>query len=66
MNLVHVIFRQWRQRPARTALSIFSVAIAVAAVLGIALAQSSVRLGYRKLLAVVEGRPALEIVAAEH
>jgi putative ABC transport system permease protein len=64
MNLLHVILRQWRQRPARTILSILSVATAVAAVFGVTLAQSSVRMGYRKLVAAVEGRPALEIVAA--
>lgn len=62
MNLVHLIVRQWRQRPGRTAISILSVAIAAAAVLGVALAQASVRQGYRKLLAAVEGRPALEIL----
>jgi putative ABC transport system permease protein len=64
MNLVHLIVRQWRQRPGRTLLSIASVAIAVAAVLGVTLSQAAVRLGYRKLLEVTEGRPALEIVAA--
>jgi len=65
MNLLHIILRQWRQRPARTLLSILSVAIGVAAVLGVALAQSSVRLGYRKLLAAVEGHAALEVAAAD-
>jgi putative ABC transport system permease protein len=64
MNLVHIIVRQWRQRPARTLLSILSVAIAVAAVFGVALAQAGVRLSYRKLLQAVEGRPALEILSA--
>ncbi len=64
MNLAHLIFRQRRQRPWRTALSIASVAIAAAAVLGITLAQASVRMGYRKLLDVAGGRAALEIVAA--
>src|SRR5262245_9249513 len=64
MNLLHVIARQWRQRPARTVLSILSVAISVAAVFGVALAQSSVRLGYRKLIRAVEGPPALEILSA--
>src|SRR6185295_9728086 len=64
MNLLHVIGRQWRQRPARTVLSILSVAIAVAAVFGVALAQSSVRLGYRKLIQAVEGSPALEMLSA--
>ncbi len=65
MNLVHLIVRQWRQRPARTALSIVSVAIAVAAVLGVTLAQSSVRLAFRELLAATEGHPAVEIVAID-
>ncbi len=64
MNLLHVIGRQWRQRPARTVLSVLSVAIAVAAVFGVALAQSSVRLGYRKLIQAVEGSPALEVLSA--
>ncbi len=65
MNLLHLIARQWRQRRARTALSIMSVAIAAAAVLGVTLAQTSVRMAYRDLLAATEGRPTLEIVAAE-
>jgi putative ABC transport system permease protein len=65
MNLMHMIARGWRQRPARTALSIFSVAIAVAAVLGTALAQSSVRLGVRQLSATLDEHPALEIVSLE-
>jgi putative ABC transport system permease protein len=50
-------------RPGRTALSILSVAIAVAAVLGTALAQTSVRQGVRNLSREVGGRPALEIVS---
>jgi putative ABC transport system permease protein len=65
MNLLHMIARGWRQRPARTALSIASVAIAVAAVLGTALAQSSVRLGVAKLTGTLDERPALEIVSLE-
>jgi putative ABC transport system permease protein len=64
MNLVHVIARSWRERPSRALLSVFSVAIAVAAVLGTALAQSSVRQGARRLAREVDRRPALEIVAA--
>lgn len=65
MSFLHVIARGWRERPARTALSMFSVAVAVAAVLGTALAQSSVRLGVRQLSAEVDRRPAVEIVSAE-
>ncbi len=64
MNLLHLVVRQWRQRPARTAFSMFSVAIAVAAVLGTALAQSSVRAGNRGLARLVDERPAFEIVSA--
>jgi putative ABC transport system permease protein len=64
MRLLHLIARQWRQRPARTALSIASVAIAAAAVLGVTLAQASVRIAYRQLLEATEGRPAVEIVEA--
>ena len=65
MNLAYLIARQWRMRPGRTALSIAAVAIATAAVLGVALAQSAVRLGYQELLTTAEGKPALEIVAGE-
>jgi putative ABC transport system permease protein len=63
MNVLHLIARGWRQRPARTLLSIFSVAIAVAAALGTALAQSSVRLGMVQLSREVTRHPALEIVS---
>lgn len=64
MNFLHLIARGWRQRPGRSALSVFSVSIAVAAVLGTALAQSSVRLGVRKLFSEVDRHPALEIVSS--
>jgi putative ABC transport system permease protein len=64
MNLLHLILRGWRQRPARTALSIASVAVAIAAVLGTALAQSSVRLGIRRLSAAVDKFPAVEVVSS--
>lgn len=64
MELLHLVVRQWRQRKGRTALSILSVAIAVAAVLGTALSQSSVRSGVRSITRAVGGRPALEIVSA--
>lgn len=63
MNLVHLMVRSWRQRPARTLLSIASVAIAIATVLGTALAQSGVRRGMRELTSAVDKYPALEIVA---
>jgi putative ABC transport system permease protein len=63
MNLVHLIGRGWRERPGRAVLSLVSVAIAVAAVLGTALAQSSVRLGVKKLTASLDEHPALEIVS---
>ncbi len=65
MSFLHLILRGWRQRPARTLLSIASVAIAVAAVLGTALAQSSVRIGLRRLSQEVEKHPALEILTVE-
>lgn len=63
MNLLHLIVRSWRQRPARTALSIASVAIAIATVLGTVLAQSGVRRGMRELNSAVDKFPAVEIVA---
>src|SRR5690606_23024508 len=64
MNLWYLILRSWRERPARTILSILSVAIAIATVLGTALAQSGVRQGMRKLSSAVDKHPALEIVSA--
>ncbi len=64
MNLLYLIARSWRQRPARTLLSIASVAIAIAAVLGTALSQSSVRLGMRALSQAVDQSPAIEVVAS--
>ena len=63
MNLLHLVLRQWRQRPARTLLSILSVAIAIAAALGTALAQSSVRKGVVALQNEIGGAPTLEIVS---
>ncbi|HEY1598737.1 MAG TPA: FtsX-like permease family protein [Pirellulales bacterium] len=63
MDLLHLVVRQWRQRKARTALSMLSVAIAVAAVLGTALAQTTVRVGVRNLSKEIGGRPALEVVS---
>ena len=62
-NLAHLLTRQWRQRRMRTLLSILSVAIATAVVLGTSLAKTSVRLGNRKLLQAVEERPALEVIS---
>ncbi len=64
MNLLHLIVRSWRQRPARTALSVASVAIAVATVLGTVLAQSGVRRGMRELNSALDKYPAIEVVAA--
>src|SRR5690349_2848257 len=63
MNLLHLIVRQWRQRPGRTLLSILSVAIAVAAVLGMSIAQSAVRLGNQQLLQTIESRPSLDLLS---
>ncbi len=63
MNLLHLIVRSWRQRPARTALSVASVAIAIATVLGTILAQSGVRRGMSELNSAVDKFPAIEVVA---
>ncbi len=64
MNLLDLIVRHWRLRPMRTLLSAFSVAVAVAAILGSALARTSVRSGNQSLRELVEGPPALDVVAA--
>jgi len=63
MNLFHLIAHGWRQRPARTLLSVASVAIAIAAVLGTSLSQSSVRQGVRKLNQAIDKFPAIDVVS---
>ena len=65
MWLTQLLMSQWKQRPGRTLFSILSVSIAVAAVLGTLLAQSSVRRGYQVLSEAVEGPPGLDIVPVE-
>lgn len=64
MIFVQLLLRQWRQRPARNLLSLLSIAIAVAAVLGTRVAQTSVRANYRNLTKAVETAPAIDIVAS--
>lgn len=64
MSLQFLTWRQWRQRPGRALLTVLSVAIAVAAVLGTAFAQSTVRRAYESMNAALEGPPVLDIVTA--
>lgn len=63
MNLSYLIFRQWRLRPGRCSLSVLSLAIALASVIGTMLSQQSVRGNYRRLSDKVEGTPAIDVVA---
>lgn len=63
MIFVQLLLRQWRQRPARNLLSLLSIAIAVAAVLGTRVAQTSVRSSYRNLTQAVATVPAIDIVS---
>lgn len=65
MSLQYLTAGQWVRRPARALLTVLSVAIAVTAVLGTSLSQSTVRRAYREMSRTLEGPPALEIVAAE-
>jgi putative ABC transport system permease protein len=65
MRLQFLTWRQWRARPGRLLLTILSVAIAVAAVLGTSFAQSSVRRAYHEMNAALEGPPILDVVARE-
>jgi putative ABC transport system permease protein len=65
MIFVQLLLRQWRQRPGRNLLSLLSVAIAVAAVLGTALAQSSVRSGSQALTADFKARASVDVVSAD-
>lgn len=64
MIFAQFLLRQWRQRPIRSLLSLLSVAIAVATVLGTALAQSSVRSGSKELTDDIQGVASLDIVSA--
>lgn len=63
MGLLYLIFRQWKLRPGRCALSVISLAIALASVVGTMLSQQSVRSNYRRLSEKVEGAPALDVIA---
>lgn len=65
MKLQFLTWREWRARPGRAWLTVFSVAIAVAAVLGTSLAKSTVRRAYSEMSSALEGPPAMEVVAAE-
>lgn len=62
-NLQFLTYRQWQRRPLRAIFTILSVAIAVAAMLGTSVAQTTVRAAYRNLTAAVSGVPAIDIVS---
>jgi putative ABC transport system permease protein len=64
MVFVELLWRQWQQRPARNLLSLLSIAIAVAAVLGSRLAQSSVRITTGDLTRAIETLPAIDVVSS--
>ncbi len=64
MPIRFLILKQWRQRPLRIAITIISVVIAVATLLGSRTAQRLVREAESTLQESLQGKPALEITAA--
>ena len=65
IRLQFLTLRQWKKRPARAVLTVFSVAIAVACVLGSSLTRSMVQQAFHRLSETLEGPPAIELVSAE-
>lgn len=64
MPLRFLILKQWRQRPLRITITIISVVIAVATLLGSRTAQRLVRDAETQLQESLQGKPALEASAA--
>jgi putative ABC transport system permease protein len=60
-----ILWQHWKQHPGRLALTLISMAIATATVVGALLASNSVRRAYQELVQVVEPVPTLEITAKE-
>lgn len=63
MKLQFLTWREWRLRPGRAVLTVFSVAFAVAVVFGSSLAASMVRHAYANVSTALEGSPAVDILA---
>lgn len=64
MPIRFLVLKQWQQRPLRISITIISVVIAVASLLGSSTAQKMVRNAEQKLQESLEGKPALEVSAA--
>lgn len=60
-----ILWQHWKQHPGRLALTLISMAIATATVIGALLASNSVRRAYRDLVQAVEPIPSVEITARE-
>ena len=65
MKLQFLMWREWRLRPGRAVLTIFSVAFAVAVVFGSSLAASMVRRAYATVSTALEGSPIVDVLAAK-
>lgn len=63
MPIRFMILKQWRQRPLRIAITVVSVVIAVASLLGSSTAQKMVRSAESRLQESLEGAPSLEVSA---
>lgn len=63
MTLLHYMLIELRNRPGRSLLSLFSVTIAVAAVVAVSSATANTRTSYRRVFEFLAGRADLEVVA---
>lgn len=60
-----ILWQHWKQNPGRFLLTLASMAIATATVIGALLASNAVRQAYRELVQAVEPEPSLEITAQQ-
>ncbi len=60
-----ILWQHWKQNPGRFLLTLASMAIATATVIGALLASNAVRQAYRDLVQAVEPEPSLEITAQQ-
>lgn len=63
MTLLHYMLTELRNRPGRSLLSLFSVTIAVAAIVAVSSATANTRSSYRRVFEFLAGRADLEVTA---
>ena len=62
-ELRRLLVRQWTRRPGRALATIFSVAVAVGAVVATWVSADASRVGYKSLTSAIEGVPAVDILS---